>query len=351
MNRRLYFAIGGGVVLLGVIVLFLVAKRPHAIILTGIVTTDDVIVSSQVQGQIAQLLVKEGDTVTAGRLMAVIEPGELQADQSYYGHLEQGSGAQVKQAESELKYQVLQTRDQIHQAEAGLSSAEAQQVEAAADLEHARLEYERTKKLAAEQISSTGDLDQARTSYESLRAHEESTRKQVDAQRAALALAQSTAEQVAVKQSQLVAGRQQLAAAAAQKQRADVRFEYTEIRAPLPAYVATLAARQGEIVSPGQAIVSLINPDDLWVRADVEETYIDQIRIGDRMKIRLPSGAERTGVIFYRAVDAGFATQRDVSRTKRDIKTFEIRLRVDNADRRLWPGLTAYVMLPIETPH
>jgi HlyD family secretion protein len=50
--------------------------------------------------------------------------------------------------------------------------------------------------------------------------------------------------------------------------------------------------------------------------------------------------------VFYRGADASFATQRDVSRTKRDIKTFEIRLRVDNADRRLAVGMTAYVELP-----
>ena len=50
--------------------------------------------------------------------------------------------------------------------------------------------------------------------------------------------------------------------------------------------------------------------------------------------------------MFYRGVDAAFATQRDVSRTKRDIKTFEVRLRVDNSDRRLAVGMTAYVLLP-----
>ena len=49
------------------------------------------------------------------------------------------------------------------------------------------------------------------------------------------------------------------------------------------------------------------------------------------MTVRLPSGVERDGTVFYRGVDAAFATQRDVSRTKRDIKTFEVRLRVDNA--------------------
>jgi HlyD family secretion protein len=98
---------------------------------------------------------------------------------------------------------------------------------------------------------------------------------------------------------------------------------------------------------PGQPVVTLVNPDDLWVRANVEETYIDRVRVGDKLKVRLPSGDVREGTVFYRGVEAAFATQRDVSRTKRDIKTFEIRLRLDNSDRRLAVGMTAYVELPV----
>ena len=140
------------------------------------------------------------------------------------------------------------------------------------------------------------------------------------------------------------------AAASAQQTKADVRLAYTEIHAPIDGIVDVRAARVGEVVNPGQPIVTLINPDDLWVRADVEETYIDRIKIGDHFTVTLPSGATREGTVFYRAADAGFATQRDVSRTKRDIKTFEIRLRVDNADRRLAVGMTSYVLAPAPRP-
>jgi HlyD family secretion protein len=94
----------------------------------------------------------------------------------------------------------------------------------------------------------------------------------------------------------------------------------------------------------------LIDPDQLWVRADVEETYIDSIRLGDKMPVRFPSGARRTGTVFFRGIDADYATQRDVSRTKRDIKTFEIRLRCDNNDRALAVGMTAYVTLTPRAP-
>src|SRR5262249_28815585 len=134
-------------------------------------------------------------------------------------------------------------------------------------------------------------------------------------------------------------------AAAAQAEKANVRLGYSEIHAPLAGFVDVRVARQGEVVGPTQPIVTLINPDDLWVRVDVEETYAMRLRVGDEFNVRFPSGEERKGKVFYRAVDAGFATQRDVSRTKRDIKTFEIRLRVDNHDRGLAVGMTAYVSL------
>jgi multidrug resistance efflux pump len=150
-----------------------------------------------------------------------------------------------------------------------------------------------------------------------------------------------------MRRSQVQATQHQEAAAAAQQAKADVRLAYTEIHAPIDGFVDVRAARVGEYVNPGQPVLTLVNPDDLWVRADVEETYVDRIHNGDTFTVRLPSGAERQGTVFYRGQDAAYATQRDVSRTKRDIKTFEIRLRVDNRDRSLALGMTAYVILPV----
>jgi HlyD family secretion protein len=322
------------------------AMRPRGMVLTGIVTTDDVVVSSQVQGQLARLLVQEGDRVQAGQLLAVIQPRELAADQAYYSSTEQAAAAQVQQAEAALKYQESQTRDQIRQAEAALASSEAQVTQAAADLERLRLDYQRNQDLFKDGAVSAQQLDQARTTFEAQGAHLQSLKKQVEAQRAAVALARSTEEQIQVRQSELKAMERQRAAAEAQKLKASVRLNYTEIRAPIPAVVSLDVARQGEVVNVGQPIISLIDPDNLWIRVDVEETYIDRIRLGDHLRVRFPSGLEKDGTVFFRGVDAEYATQRDVSRSKRDIKTFEVRLRVDNSDRRIWPGLTAYVVLP-----
>jgi len=341
----------GGVLLLvalgAAVAYYVVHARVAALVLTGIVTTNDVIVSPQIAGQVAELLVKEGDTVKRDQLLAVIAPDELRADTSYYSHSAAGMTSQVKEAEAELRYQRQQTTDQIGQAEATLAAIEAQEAEAEADAEKARLDMERDRGLVQVDVVTAQQFDQSRTTHDAARAHVEGLKKQVEAQRAAVALARSNAEQIVVRRDQLQTNQQQLAAASAQRDKADVRLGYTELHAPIDGIVDVRAARQGEVLNPGQAVLTLINPDDLWVRADVEESYITGIRLGDKLTVRLPSGDEREGTVFYRGVDAGFATQRDVSRTKRDIKTFEVRLRVDNRDRRLAVGETAYVLLPV----
>jgi RND family efflux transporter MFP subunit len=259
-------------------------RDPSQIVLTGIVTTDEVIVSPQMQGRLQELRVKEGDLVKTGELLAVIEPQEQQANLEYYTSSDQQSAAQIAQAE--------------------------------ADLEFARLTKDRDESLYQTKAVSQQDYDQARTAYDAAQARVDSMKKQT-------------------------------AAAEAQRDKANVQLGYTQITAPIDGIVDTRAALQGEVVNPGQAVVTLINEDDLWVRADVEETYIDRIHIGDKLKVTLPSGAVREGTVFYRGVDADYATQRDVSRTKRDIRTFEIRLRCDNTDRSLAVGMTAYVALPL----
>jgi multidrug resistance efflux pump len=314
MKRKIRLILVTLLLLAGVIY-FALKSRAHDIVITGIVTTDDVIVSAEIQGRLEQLLVKEGDAVKQGELLAVIQPQQWKADMSYY------------------QYQQAQSTNQIHVAEANLASAQAQVVQANADLENDRLNFARIQDLYSKGVESAQSADQARTTYDGAKARVDSLERQVESAEAALN-----------------ASRHQSAAAGAQTEKAQVQLDYTEVHAPIDGIVDVRAALQGEVVNPGQGIVTLINPDDLWVRADIEETYIDRFHLGDKLKVTLPSGAVREGTVFYRGVDADYATQRDVNRSKRDIKTFEIRLRCDNSDRSLALGMSAYVTMPLAKP-
>ncbi|HKI95998.1 MAG TPA: efflux RND transporter periplasmic adaptor subunit [Gemmatimonadales bacterium] len=313
MSRKLVFGLIG-LAIVAVVVFLVLRSGSSDLMLTGVVTTNDVIVSPQVGGQVSRLLVAEGDTVEPGQLIAVIAPAELKAEQTFYAHSADALSAQVTASA------------------AALAAAEAQDSEAKANVANARLTYQRDSAVAAAGGLTPETLDQARTAFTVAQARADAAEKQVAAARSALQ-----------------AARQQRDAAAAQATRADVRLGYTEVRAPIAGIVDVRAVQQGEVVTAGQPVVTLINPDSLWVRADVEESYIDRIRLGDTLTVRLPSGAELPGVVYFRGVDAAFATQRDVSRTKRDIKTFEFRLRVNNTDRRLAVGMTTYVLLPLST--
>ena len=319
------------------------ARRGREIVLTGMVTTDEVIVSSEIQGRLQQLLVREGDTVTNGQMLALIQPAERKADLAFYSDSAEQSAAQVAQARADLKFQEAQTSNLIWQSEANLAATKDQIAQAESDLENFSLTFKRKEALYKQGVDSVKEYDQARTACDSAKARVQSLRKQALAGQAAVALAKS-------RRAALDANIQQSAAAGAQKEKAAIVLGYTEIRAPINAIVDVRSALQGEVVNPGQGILTLIDPSNLWVRADVEESYIDSIRLGDKFTVRLPSGASREGIVFYRAVDADYATQRDVSRTKRDIKTFEVRLRCDNADGALAVGMTASVLFHLGKP-
>ena len=323
------------------------SRPPTSMVLTGVVTTNHITVSPQITGRVTELSVREGDTVKAGQMLAVLSPDELREERAFYSASAEGVGSQILESEAALRLQERQTADSIAQAEATLASTQSQEAAARAELENATTVYARNQKLAKEGVSTPEQVDSAKTAYDVAKSKLDSVVKQIEAARAAVALAKGSAEQIAMRRSQVMSSKQQQAAAAAQRAKADVRLAYTEIKAPIDGIVDVRAALQGEVVTPGQPVVTIINPDDLWIRIDIEETYIDRVRVGDTLTVRLPSGAERKGKVFYRSADAGFATQRDVSRTKRDIKTFEVRLRVDNSDRRLAVGMTAYVVVPL----
>jgi multidrug resistance efflux pump len=346
--RRRIIRIGLLLILLaGIAGYYTFRARHNVLMLTGLVTTDDVIVSAQVAGRIERLAIEPGQTVAADQVLAVIAPAELRADTAYYGHVADSAAAGITQNQAALRFQEEQTGAALEQAEASFAAAEASLDSAKADFENARLSYQRTQQLRQGGLASAEALDQARTTFESGQARVQTLDRQAEAARAAVALAKANDQQVAVRRSQLQASRADLAAAAAQRDKAAVRLAYTNVRAPIAGIVDVRAARQGEVVTAGQPIATLINPDDLWVRVDIEETYIDRVRLGDHLPVILPSGDARDGTVFYRAVDGGFATQRDVSRTKRDIRTFEVRLRVPDPDHRLAVGMTAYVQFAV----
>src|ERR1041384_2243686 len=108
MKRRIPILISLAAVLGGVA--YFIATRPaRELVLTGVVTTDEVIVSSEIQGRLQQLLAQQGDVVKSNQLLGLIQPQEWKANVAFYANSERQSAAQVDQAQADLKYSELQT--------------------------------------------------------------------------------------------------------------------------------------------------------------------------------------------------------------------------------------------------
>jgi HlyD family secretion protein len=363
--------------------------RPQTLVLTGTVDGNEVVVGSKITGRIVSLTVDDGQWVKAGGLIAVLDQDELRADQGAAGDaiaqasasarqsaaqtelLEHTLPTKVRQAEAQVEQaqaQLQQARAQVAQTQAQLRQAQAQVAQTQAAAAKAQDNFNRIRPLVERDINPPQDLVAAQTDLDSAKANEQAAQAGVEATRrvvaaaqagveamergvaaaqAALADAQQQERQVPVQQWQTDALRAAEAQAEANAAAAAARFGQTRILAPASGIVTLRAARQGEVVNPGSPIVTLFDLSSTWVDADVEETYADLIAMGQTLRVRLPSGTEVSGPVIYKAVEADFATQRDVSRTKRDIKTVAIRVRVSNPQGKLALGMTAWVMLPV----
>jgi HlyD family secretion protein len=363
--------------------------RPQTLVLTGTVDGNEVVVGSKITGRIVTLAVDDGQWVKAGDLIAVLDQEELRADQGAAGHaiaqaratarqsvaqtalLEHTLPTKVRQAEAQLaqtQAQLQQAQAQVAQSQAQLQQAQAQVRQTQAAVAKAQDNYNRIRPLVERDINPPQDLVTAKTDLDSASANEQAAQAGVEATRRAMAAAQAGAEalqrsvlaaqsaladaqqeerQVPVQQQQADAMRAAQAEAESNAAAAAARFDQTRIFAPASGIVTLRAARQGEVVNPGSPIVTLFDLSSTWVDADVEETYADLIAMGQTLRVRLPSGAETSGPVIYKAVEADFATQRDVSRIKRDIKTVAIRVSVSNPQGKLPLGMTAWVMLPV----
>jgi len=238
------------------------------------------------------------------------------------------------------------TYSDVGMAEAKLQSVRSQLAQAEADLDRTRTDRDRIVSLADQGVASQQDRDHAELQLKAQQAAVRALQDQVRAAQADLKSTVARTHQARAAASTVAATRADMLSAAAQREQAEVRLSYTRIVAPVSGTVSVRAAREGEVVNPGQAIVTIVDLNDSWVRAAIPETYADHVALGDTFNVRMPSGQVIPGKVYFKAVEGDFATQRDVSRRKRDIKTVALKLRIANPGELYVPGMTADVLVP-----
>jgi multidrug resistance efflux pump len=331
----------------GSLIWYLVTVRPQTDLqLIGTVDANEVLVSAKIPGRIQMLAVEEGQQVKAGQLIAVIESEDLhaaleaaEANTSSQKWKLTGSVDTVQQTRGE-------TSSATVNAEAVLKAARATLAQAQAQFDHQQADTSRNVALSNQGIMSQQSKDDAVTSLQADKAAVDAARENVAAAEASLRQARAHELLTTVAARTVDSTRDEVANARALADQAKVQVGYSQVFAPVSGKVNVLAARQGEVLAAGAPIVTIMDLTQTWIYAPLPETQADSVQVGDSLRVAMPSGATLQGKIINKAALADFATQRDVSSRKRDIKTVQLKLLIDNPGERFVPGMTAEVYIP-----
>jgi multidrug resistance efflux pump len=332
---------------IGSLIWYFVTVRPSGDLqLIGTVDANEVMVSAKIPGRIQTLTVDEGQDVKAGQLIAVIESEDLQAARAAAEATAASQRYKLgENVETEAQMRGETTSATVNAA-AMVQAAQAALAQAQANYNHQQADTSRTVALAQQGIMSEQAKDDAATSLDASKAAVDSARENVSAAEASLRQARAHEMLTTVAARTVDSTRGEVANARALADQAKVELGYTQVFAPVSGKVNVRAARQGEVVAAGAAIVTIMDLTQTWIYAPLPETQADAVQLGDSLRVIMPSGASLQGKVINKAAEADFATQRDVSSRKRDIKTIQLKLLIDNPQERFVPGMTAEVYIP-----
>ena len=329
----------------GSLIWYLVTVRPKTDLqLIGTVDANELLVSAKIPGRIQMLAVEEGQQVKAGQLIAVIESEDLhaaleaaEANTSSQKWKLSGSVDTVQQTRGETSSATVSAESVLKAARATLAQAQ---------FDHQQADTSRNVALSNQGIMSQQSKDDAVTSLQADQAAVDAARENVAAAEASLRQARAHELLTTVAARTVDSTRDEVANARALADQAKVQVGYSQVFAPVSGKVNVLAARQGEVLAAGAPIVTIMDLTQTWIYAPLPETQADSVQVGDSLRVVMPSGVTLQGKIINKAALADFATQRDVSSRKRDIKTVQLKLLIDNPGERFVPGMTAEVYIP-----
>ncbi len=246
-------------------------------------------VASKGTGRLVWLGVEEGSFVKEGQVIARLESDDLKA-----------VTAQARAALAAARANLETSRAQRDAAAAARDNARAQQEGAGSNLDQAKAEIddartilERERALLAGGMTAKVSFDAAETRRRKAEAAYASAEH---AQEGARSAARAAEDSLAAAESAVISAGHAVESAKAVLGGAEVNAGYTEIRAPFDGVVLTKNADIGDMVTPvgaaanaRAAVVTIADPSSLLVEADVSETSLPKVRVGQPCEVQLDS--------------------------------------------------------------
>ena len=353
---------------------------------SGVLETNEIDVNVKVGGKLLEIMVEEGDNVKKGDIIATVEAENIEAKLEQAKALLGIAATRVEQSKIAYAAQKEQSESQIQQATGAYSSAKAQltkakkgarpqQLEQAKELvvqakeayEYTKVTYDRLKKLYDEGVIPQQKIDGAKAELEVSKAKYNTAQQQYDLVKegvqkedissaeglvmqaeAMVNLANVTKLQVSAKEQDMIAAKEQLIQAQAGVNELMSYLNDSTIKAPVDGTITVKNADNGELVSTGMPVVSISNLKDVWANIKIKESAIANIKIGDTIDVIIPGDNNKVykGKVTSISSKASYATERATQdKNEKDVVAFTVKIKLDNADLRLKPGMTATLKL------
>jgi len=305
---------------------------------SGIIDGPEVNLAPKVQGRIAEICCREGEAINEGRTAVRLESADLEAAAAQAAAGVEKAKADIKSAEAALE----NARINIKGADWDVKTAEADSERFRVRMAEAKLESDRAAALYKNQYISRESLDQAIAAYDSASADHRSSASRVSA---ALSRKDASISQFNSASSQLNSAKAGLQAAEANLAFNKAKINDTVIASPISGVVIFRPMETGETVTPGSTILTVVDTSNLYVRTDMDETKVGPVALNSAAIIRVEGlpGKVFKGKVIEIGRYGEFATQRDVVRGRQDIKTFRVKIRPEDPDKLLKPGMTVEV--------
>jgi HlyD family secretion protein len=319
-------------------------QTSHAVVASGRIEGREVTLAPKdIQARVKRLLVDEGQTVTAGQLLAELDAAQLDARDRTLAAGIAAVDAQIAQATLDVEYTAKNADANIAGAAAVVSGAEAHLVRASAILAHARADNDRAAALYADSIISRRERDEFETTMRTSDADRDAAEKELAHAQASLTLARASLDTIALKREQLRALRQNREALFGQRAELAASEAERRVLAPADGTILSRPVEVGDVVSPGSAVFVMVDLNRLYVKVYVPEPDIPKLRLGDPADITVDAfpGRHFEARVSKISQQAEF-TPKNVETTEERLKlVFGVELALVNPDAQLKPGMPA----------
>jgi len=249
------------------------------------IDADMITVSSRIAGRIDALPVTEGDRVAKGAVLARLDQRDAELRLSEYLAERDGNDAERARLDSQIIMVGDRTQSRLRGERARLDAARALVQAAESEFSFAAGDFERTKSLAASGVVSRKALDAARAAY--LGAQQALLRAKAQAAGAQARLAEADG---ARREVDVLRGERDMLAANRTEVQAKIDRQLAllddhVIVSPIDGVISRTFAEAGEYLRPGQRIALMHDPNAIWVEANIRETEIGRLAVGQSVRV------------------------------------------------------------------